>query len=466
MTCKYPKYKSTSTHWIGDIPSQWELLPGLAVIQENKSKNSGLIETQVLSLSYGRIVVKPIDKLHGLIPESFETYQIVDPGEIIIRPTDLQNDKKSLRVGQVKNRGIITSAYISLKPKHPGIEDFLFRLFQAYDFMKVFYGLGSGLRQNMGFNDLRRLPILLPPLNEQILITKYLNQVETKIAHLLQKKKRLITLLKEQKQAIINQAVTKGLDPNVRLKSSGIEWIGDIPEHWEIRKVTHLFKQIGSGTTPDSVNTTYYNGPYSWIISGDLNDSHLCKTSRSLSEKAIFTYSTLKIYPENSLVIAMYGATIGKVALTKIKACTNQACCVLSHPIDTINMEYMLLLFLKIKPYLIRIGYGGGQPNINQDTLRSLRIPIPPLEEQCRIVDTISSQIAKFNQIITDADKQIDLIQEYRTRLISDVVTGKIDIRNIKIDKSDDADIHDNLIDIEELDEESLDLVGTDNENN
>ena len=151
----YPKYKVLENSSIQQIPEHWNLLPGLAVFDENKIKNTGLFENQVLSLSYGRIVIKPKEKFHGLVPESFATYQIVKEGDIIIRPTDLQNDKMSLRVGISRNKGIITSAYISLKTKPSHHKDFIFRVLQSYDFLKIFYGLGSGLRQNLDFKDLK-----------------------------------------------------------------------------------------------------------------------------------------------------------------------------------------------------------------------------------------------------------------------------------------------------------------------
>jgi type I restriction enzyme S subunit len=212
-----------------------------------------------------------------------------------------------------------------------------------------------------------------------------------------------------------------------------VEWIGDIPGHWEMRKITHLYRQIGSGTTPQSGNADYYDGNIPWIISGDLTDGFLETTSKKVTDKAVQDYSTLKMYPEGSLVVAMYGATIGKVSLTSIRACTNQACCVLSNPRNDINNKFMLQLFLKIKPDLVRMGYGGGQPNISQDTIKGLRLPIPSIEEQGDIVTFIENETATIDYAITHAKREIELMREYRTRLISDVVTGQVDVRGIEV---------------------------------
>ncbi|MGX7950171.1 MULTISPECIES: restriction endonuclease subunit S [Desulfovibrionaceae] len=429
----YPEYKDSGVPWLGKIPAHWDVKPGFAFLSERKEKNTGMKESTVLSLSYGQIVVKPPEKLHGLVPESFETYQIAVPGNIIIRGTDLQNDKTSLRVGKVRNRGIITSAYLCLQANEKINPDYAHLLLHGYDLMKIYYGMGSGLRQNLDFSDFKRLPVLVPSSTEQSKIHQYVESIHAQINKFIRNKRRLIELLKEQKQNVINQAVTRGLDPNVKLKPSGVEWIGDIPGHWEMRKITHLYRQIGSGTTPQSGNADYYDGNIPWIISGDLTDGFLETTSKKVTDKAVQDYSTLKMYPEGSLVVAMYGATIGKVSLTSIRACTNQACCVLSNPRNDINNKFMLQLFLKIKPDLVRMGYGGGQPNISQDTIKGLRLPIPSIEEQGDIVTFIENETATIDYAITHAKREIELMREYRTRLISDVVTGQVDVRGIEV---------------------------------
>ncbi|MBN8691234.1 MAG: restriction endonuclease subunit S [Armatimonadetes bacterium] len=227
-------------------------MPGLAVLQERQVKNVGLREKTVLSLSYGRVVVKPEEKLRGLVPESFETYQIVEPGNIIIRPTDLQNDHVSLRVGQVKDKGIITSAYICLETKGSLTPDYAHYLLLGYDLKKVFYGLGSGLRQNLSWTDFRRLPIPVPPADEQAQIVRFIRLLDHRVNRLIKAKRRLIELLNEQKQAIIHRAVTRGLDPTVPLKPSGIDWLGEVPEHWKVKRVRHVAEMLVSNVDKHS----------------------------------------------------------------------------------------------------------------------------------------------------------------------------------------------------------------------
>src|SRR6266404_7503267 len=144
----YPEYKNSGLPWLGQVPQHWDVRPAFGAFVPIHERNHGMKEKTVLSLSYGRIVIKSEEKLHGLVPESFETYQIVNPGDIIIRSTDLQNDWTSLRVGLVRDRGIITSAYLCLKMVGPLVPEYGYLQLHALDLMKVFYGMGSGLRQN------------------------------------------------------------------------------------------------------------------------------------------------------------------------------------------------------------------------------------------------------------------------------------------------------------------------------
>ena len=246
----YDSYKESDVSWLGKIPSHWDILPGHTCVQESKEKNIGLKEKTVFSLSYGRVVVKSEDKLTGLVPESFETYQIVKPGDIIIRGTDLQNDVTSLRTGLAKDDGIITSAYINLRARKHVIPEYLHYLLHAFDTMKVYYGMGSGLRQNLDYRDFKKLQITIPSSEEQSRIVTFLDHKTTEIEAAVEKKQRLIDLLKEQKSILINKAVTKGLNPNVPMKDSGIEWIGQIPAHWEVKKVKALMKNLNNRRIP------------------------------------------------------------------------------------------------------------------------------------------------------------------------------------------------------------------------
>lgn len=197
--------------WLHKIPNHWEISPLFAVAKENLQTNKGLIENNLLSLSYGRIIKKNIDSNEGLLPDSFETYQVIDKDSIVFRLTDLQNDKRSLRSAIVREKGIITSAYLAVIP-YKILPEYFNYLMRAYDLMKVFYSMGGGLRQSMKFSDLKRLPILVPPLNEQLAIVQDLNLELEKQDKLIEKANQSIELLKEHRASLISAAVTGKID--------------------------------------------------------------------------------------------------------------------------------------------------------------------------------------------------------------------------------------------------------------
>ena len=255
---KYDKYKNSGVEWLGEIPEHWEILPGLSFIYENKDRNKGMVRNTVLSLSYGKIRVKGENELTGLVPESFETYQFVNKGDLIFRPTDLQNDTVSLRSSISEYEGIITNAYLNLRFRSKANSKFYHYFFRSIDNNKIIYGLGSGLRQNISYLDFRRFQFPFPPLEEQIAIAHFLDDKTAKIDQAIAIKQKQIELLNERKQILIHKAVTRGLNDTVKLKNSGVEWIGEIPEHWEVKRLKELciaFGRIGfrGYTTSDLV---------------------------------------------------------------------------------------------------------------------------------------------------------------------------------------------------------------------
>jgi len=209
-------------------------------------------------------------------------------------------------------------------------------------------------------------------------------------------------------------------------KDSGIEWIGEIPSHWAIKKLNYCFEQIGSGTTPTAGKSEYYeNGEFNWLQTGDLNDTEIFETSKKITQSALNDYSTLRFYQKNSLVIAMYGATIGKTGLLNIESTTNQACCVLSKP-KGLNHRFAFYWLNYVKPHVISLSYGGGQPNINQEQIRSLKIQIPTPEEQTAIATYLDRKTAEIDELIADKKRLLELYEEEKTAIINQAVTKGI----------------------------------------
>jgi type I restriction enzyme S subunit len=430
----YPGYKDSGIPWVARVPHGWRIEPGFAAFREKQERNIGLVEKRVLSLSYGRIVIKPEDKLHGLVPESFETYQVVNPGDIIIRSTDLQNDWNSLRVGLVRDRGIITSAYLCLKMLGPLSFEYGYLQLHALDLMKVFYGMGSGLRQNLAFSDFKRMPILIPPSEEQNAIVSFLNHANRRIELCIRAKKKLITLLSEQKQSIIHHAVTRGFNSSVSLKPSGIAWLGDIPEHWEVWRISR-FARVGNGSTPSRGNAEYWiKGTYPWLNSSNVNRGFIDNANQFVTKTALDECHLPRVPPGSVLVaITGQGKTRGTAAVLGIEATINQHIAFITPRSAIIIPEFLQLALTGAYKTLRALSDDSGSTKgaLTCEDLKKFKLAVPPEYEQMDLVTQIKAATNDIDVVINRTQREIDLIREYRTRLIADVVTGKLDVRKV-----------------------------------
>ena len=430
---QYDQYKKSGIEWVGDIPSHWEETPVFSCFDATSEKNLDGKETNVLSLSYGNIIKRDVDTNFGLLPESFNTYQIVDVGDIILRLTDLQNDKRSLRVGLAKEKGIITSAYLKLKPKDRLDSVFAYRLLHSYDTTKVYYGLGGGLRQSMKFEDFRRLPILVPPYEEQIQINRFLDYEVVRIDTLIKKQQTLIKLLKEKRQAVISHAVTKGLNPDAPMKDSGVEWLGEVPEHWSI-------PQIGYHSKVTKLTGFEYTNLWRPSIEGSIialrgfniqeRYLDLSKTEK-ITEQLSNKLERSKLH-EGDIVLPCTG-TLGNAALIQESNLyhINQNIAKVSIDKKLFKPEFAVLWMTSL-PFRQMIDFNntsGMQPVLLIGDIRKLPIPLAPLYEQQEIVDFLLLKTEQFDRLIDSAELAIELLQERRTALISAAVTGKIDVR-------------------------------------
>ena len=421
---RYDSYKKSGVEWLGEIPSHWEILCGFRVFNENKRKNIGMLDNRVLSLSYGQIVRKSEEKLVGLVPESFETYQIVKVGDIIVRCTDLQNDKVSLRIGLSKYDGIITSAYLNLNIINSNPK-YLYYFLYTFDVTKAIYQLGSGLRQSLSYKDFKKLNVLLPPKDEQGKIASYLDEKIAKIDIAISGKEKFIELLKEQKQIIINDAVTKGLNKNAKFKSSGIEWLGQIPSHWEIIKLKFV-SNIYNGATPASGTEKFWNGDIYWATPTDFNESiYICHTERKITKLGLNSCGTTLV-PKNSIIMTTR-APIGNIAITKNELCTNQGCKAIVAN-KNIESKYVFYLFFTKSDFLNSLGSGTTFMELSAKELRNIKIPLPPKDEQEKIVEYIENKISKIDKLLNLEQECIKSLKEYKASLIDSVVTGKVKV--------------------------------------
>lgn len=424
----YDSYKDSGVDWLGEIPSDWELLKVkniFRLVMKFAPKNN---DCELLSV-YTDIGVKPRKELEerGNRATTTDGYLIVEKGDIVVNKLLAWMGA----IGLSDYDGVTSPAYDILKPKIPieGIfYHLLFRSPQCTSELRRYSRGIMDMRLRLYFDKFGDVVVPYPNIEVQKKIVSFLAEKTAQIDQAIALKQQQIEKLNEYKQIVIQNAVTKGLNPNAPMKDSGVAWIGDIPEHWEVKKNTHLFNKIGSGTTPTSSDLSYYDsGDINWLQTGDLNNDYIVATSRKINQKAMSKFSSLKLYDENSLVIAMYGATIGKVGLLKIKTTTNQACCVLGTS-DKVFMKYVFYVMQFAKNHLISNSYGGGQPNINQDMIKNLRIPYPNLQEQEKIANYLDDLNKKIHKTSKSYQTQIDRLKEYKNILINQAVTGKIKI--------------------------------------
>lgn len=460
----YERYGTAPGQWIPAMPDHWRVAPGSRVLKPVAVKNAGLVESTVLSLSYGRVIVKPPEKLRGLVPESFETYQILEPGDIVVRPTDLQNDKTSLRVGHVHDRGIITSAYIGLRPN--GISDtYAFTYLAALDHMKIFYGMGSGLRQNLDIKDFKRLPVPIPPANEQAAIVKYLGHALARIDRAIASKRKLIALLEEQKQTIIQQAVTRGLDHSVPLADSGIPWLGQIPAHWELLSVRRHWsitdcKHLTVPFTDTGIPLASVRQAQRFELS--LSDAR--HTSRE-------HYDTLiqgGRKPRAGDLIYCRNVGVGMAAIVgevEDFAMGQDVALLRSSDQDSRFFNYFLRS-RSMNSQLEGVLVGSTFRRINVEQIKGLLVVTPPIAEQSEIAQYLDLELAGLSSLGTSIAREIELLREFRTRVTSDVVTGQVDVREIAAtlpELTDEVRVSAiDEFDDDELIEAELEFVGVD----
>jgi type I restriction enzyme, S subunit len=427
---RYPTYKESGVEWLGEVPATWRVVPCRAIVANVDERNEAGKDQNYLSLmaNIGIIPYEEKGDVGNKKPEDLAKCKIVKKGNLVINSMNYAIGS----YGMSAYDGVCSPVYVVLRVDAIAVlPRYALRIFENQSFQKYIASFGNGIlahRAAIGWDDIKAARIVIPSRAEQQAVLTFLDRETAKIEALVGEQQRLIELLNEKRQVVISRAVTKGLSPHAPTKPSGIEWLGDVPNHWDVWKLAHAFTTIGSGTTPDTEAPEYYDGgDVPWVNTGDLNDDALEDCGKRVTPLAIAQHPSLRVYPVGSVVIAMYGATIGKLAILRFPATVNQACCVFaeSSPIISKFLFYWLRGF---RERIVSLATGGGQPNINQDTLRSLRVACPDNREQAEIVSFLDRETERIDALMGQAQQAINLLQERRTALISAAVTGKIDV--------------------------------------
>ena len=400
----YMEMKDSGIQWIGQIPTHWLL---------KKAKYCVSITNGSDPKSEGSVPV------YGSGSESFKTCGEYKEGPAVL----IGRKGATLHIPHyIEGRYWNVDTAFDVKPQEGFSLRYYYYLACVFDYN---YYISQTTLPGMTQTNYNNMKLPCPSLDEQSAIASYLDAQCAKIDEIIAQAKASMEDYKQWKASIIYEAVTKGLDPNVEMKDSGIEWIGRMPVHWACQKVCRCFDVIGSGTTPKSLDDDYYSGKIPWLQSGDINGWYVEETSKHITTEALNTFSALKIYEAPFIAVAMYGASIANTSIVYLDACTNQACCVLSNPAEKIEFEYIFYAILASKEELLLSARGGTQPNISQEIIKQLKLPIPPQKEQQRIITYLHKKVTEIGRLVGEKQTLIDDLESYKKSLIYEVVTGK-----------------------------------------
>ncbi len=426
---RYPDYKHSGVDWLGEIPSHWKIERFKNVLDLRKiTVGDTKGDYTLLSLTLQGVIARDMVNPKGKFPAEFDTYQVVEKDDLVFCLFDVEETPRA--VGISPCTGMVTGAYTVGRAKVGTSAQYLYNFYLSRDQHKAFKMYYTGLRNVIRSETFNAIPCPVPPIDEQIGISNFLEKETAKIDMLVEQQEKLIELLKEKRQVVISRAVTRGIDPSIKMKDSGVEWLGEVPDHWKILKIKRL-SAVQRGASPRPIDDPKYfddEGEYGWVRISDVSSSN--GVLRNTEQKLSVLGSSLSVKIEPKQLFISIAGTVGKPCVSAIKAC--------------IHDGFVYFPNLKINPWwLFRIfeagvcygGLGklGTQLNLNTDTVGSISIGVPPDQEIESILNFIQITLEKFDGLISEAQKVIDLSLERRSSLISAAVTGQIDVRNYQL---------------------------------
>ena len=424
MENRYDKYKDSGIAWIGEIPEHWEVKKGKNLFKKEERPVRDNDEI-ITCFRDGEVTLRSNRRTDGFTNAMKEVgYQGVRKGDLVIH----NMDAFAGAIGVSDSDGKSTPVYSVCTPKNNKEADVYYYayLLRSYALGGVIQSLAKGIRErstDFRYKEFGDLFYQQPPIHEQQSIATYLDQKCSEIDELITLQEEMITKLQSYKQSVITEAVTKGLDKNVPLKDSGIEWIGKIPEHWNIIKTKNAFKII-SGATPKTDNMTYWDGEITWITPADYKteDKVIKSGKRNITLAGLNSCGT-SIVPENSIIFSKR-APIGLVAINIVPLCTNQGCisCI---PKSFVNSKYFYYLMSVLTEWFELFGSGTTFKELSTNNFANFSLSQPPLSEQQSIADYLDQKCSEIDELISIKQQKIEKLKDYKKSLIFECVTGK-----------------------------------------
>ncbi len=430
----YAEYKDSGVEWLGEIPNDWEMWKlshayteigsGTTPSTSNEENFEGNIPWVTTGELRENLILDTKKKVSQRTIEQFPTLKKYPIGSVAIA-------MYGATIGRLGIFGIeatTNQACCVMTTSKVLNNKYVFYWLQAFKNEIIQLSSGGG-QPNINQEKVASLKISAPFFEDQINIANFLDHETTKIDHLIEKQQKLIELLKEKRQAVISHAVTKGLDPNVPMKDSGVVWLGEVPEHWGILPIKYLTESVNTGGTPKNPISFTDADEVNWFTPGDfLNDLEITVSSKYVTFDSVNTGDS-KLYPRGSVLMIGIGATLGKIAICNTEFSCNQQINVLV-PNRSIISEYLAYALIIQMDQIKQLSNSSTIGIINQEKTKQIVIALPALDEQVKIVEKITQKLLGFKKIIDLSEEQVELLKERRTALISAAVTGKIDVRN------------------------------------
>jgi len=462
----YPKYKESGQSWLGKVPEHWDV-KRLKLLLREVDLRSSTGKEQLLGVSQytGVTQRKSMDGTDS--PDSRAAsligYKLVLPDDLVINIMLAWNGS----MGVSRYEGIASPAYCVYRFKSGVLPWYYHELLRIPLYKGRIKAASTGViesRLRLYSDDLGCIEAILPPSDEQVAIVRFLNSANGQLEKAIRAKRKVITLLNEQKQVIIHRAVTRGLDPSVSFKPSGIPWLGDIPEHWDVRKLKFEMRFCGGGT-PSKGNQSYWNGSIPWVSPKDMKTEIIRDTIDHITERAVAQSST-NLVPAGSLLMVVRSGILQRtipVAKSISEVTLNQDMKSLTSK-GRLDLDYFALFIRGCEKQLLRewTKQGATVESIEHHYLSNTKVPIPPIQEQKHIIEQVVVKIAPITTAISRFEREIELLREYRTCLVADVVTGKLDVREAAAKLPDEtmSDLSDNdnveALEDEPFEEEAL----------
>lgn len=414
--------KDSGIEWVGAIPATWQMHPLYYYFCERKCRNTLGKENNLLSLSYGRVIRKDINTVDGLLPENYNGYNIIEKDDIVLRLTDLQNDKRSLRTGLVREHGIITSAYTTIKANRELVPEFFQYLLHSYDAMKVLYNMGSGVRQGLNFSELSKMPLISPDMLEQKKIADFLDAKCSEIDAISADIQKEIKTLEQYKRSLVFEAISKGINGEKTANTSSDIW-KEIPQSWKLVDIKYLFEIVKriAGREGYNILSVTQKGLKVKDISG--NQGQIAENYSGYQ----FVFPSDYVMNHMDLLTGwidcsdQFGVTSPDYRVFRLRDKTQN---------DTEYYKYVMQCC-----YMCRIFYSLGQGvstlgrwRLQTSAFMNFKVPVPPLHEQKEIARYLNDKCKEIELSIEQKRKQLELLSAYKKSLIYEYVTGKKEV--------------------------------------